>query len=148
MKISGILLVAASIVFLGINDSLKYIKYTKTLNEILRLIILFKNEIIYKKASFSELYLSGEKECFNNIVFKNGEITLIETTPKNINREFIAFINKIGTTDDVGQGVICDSFYNTFTAVLSEQKQKEKSKLQVNLSLSLLGALSVVIIFI
>ncbi len=148
MKITGILIIAVVIIALGVFDSVKFQNNIKALEEILKLISLFKNEISYKNSSYDELYASGEKENFKNIAFKNGEIFLSDELSKTVNREFYSFINKIGTTDCEGQKTICDSFYNGFLNELNQQRAKEKTKLQVNLSLSLLGALSVVIIFI
>ncbi len=148
MKVTGLIIIACTIIFSGVTDIFKYKKNTLVLNEIIMLITLFKNEIRYKKSSFNELYESGKEQNYKTIIFKNNSIFLPEITNKKIKLLFKSFIDKIGTTDENGQISICDSYTTVFSELLNNQKLKEKSKTQVNLSLSLLSALCVVIIFI
>lgn len=148
MKAGACFLVALSIILFGVYDCIKFKKNTRITEEILSLLELFKNEINYRKASYSELLQAGEKQGFRYISFQNGKICLSCDNEHTVSKEFSHFTEKIGTTDAQGQVALCEEFTEKLRYILSKQRAVEDSKLQVNLALSFLGAISVIIIFI
>lgn len=148
MKVGACFIVALSIILFGVYDCMKFKKNTRIIEEILSLLELFKNEINYRKASYSELLQAGEKQGFRYISFQNGKICLDCDDGHMLSREFGHFTEKIGTTDTQGQVALCEEFTEKLRFLLDKQRAGEDSKLQVNLALSFLGAVSVIIIFI
>lgn len=141
------MLVALSIVILGLYDCLKFKKTTLLLEEIIDFICLFKNEMNYRRASYPDLIKLGEKQGYTYISFENNKPS-VDNLACALTREFNQFAEQIGTTDDEGQITLCNEYKEKFSHLLKVQRSKEESKFQVNLSLSLLGAMSVIIIFI
>ena len=145
--IAGVI-IAISIVAFGIYDCLKYKKDTKTLEETVSLLKLFKNEINYRKADFYNLICIGENQGYKNIQFADGKIIPFFSQSSVFSKDFIRFLEQIGTTDAMGQVELCDEYIEKFSTYFEKQKSKEEAKIQVNLSLSVLGAVSLLIIFV
>ncbi len=148
MKTGTVFVVVAAIVLFGVYDYLKYKKAINALEEAVKLFNLFKNEIYYKGSDCNALCKLGSSQGFKNLVFKDSKIILQGVDDKQIQKEFTYFAEKIGTTDIEGQLSVCTEAVNKLSSVLNERAKKESSKLQVNMSLSILGALSMIIIFI
>ncbi len=148
MNFIAVVIIAISIVAFGIYDCLKYKKDTKTLEETVSLLNMFKNEINYRKADFYNLVCIGENQGYKNIQFVNEKITPLFTKDSVFSKDFMRFSELIGTTDSTGQVELCDEYIEKFSTYLQKQKSKEESKIQVNLSLSVLGAVSLLVIFV
>ncbi len=143
-----VLLLATSFLVSGIMNVSKQIGITKALDEILRFINLVKTEVHYTSSDFENIFFKGKAQNYKYISFSDKGIYLNKSVGKTIVDDFNDFINKIGTTDDVGQMNICDEYKERFKELLSKRKVKEKEKLQVNTALSLFGALTVLIFFL
>ncbi len=148
MKLGTVFVVAIAIIFFGIYDFLKYKRCVNALEEAVKLFNLFKSEIYYKDSDYYSLCKAGEKENFKYILFNNSVISLGGIDDRRIKAEFSYFAEKIGTTDIEGQLSVCTQAIEMLSGILKEYSKKEASKLQVNMSLSILGALSMIIIFI
>lgn len=148
MSFIAVVIIAISIVAFGIYDCLKYKKDTKTLEETVNLLKLFKNEINYRKADFYNLICIGENQGYKNIQFADGKIIPFFSQSSVFSKDFIRFSEQIGTTDAMGQVELCDEYIEKFSTYFEKQKSKEEAKIQVNLSLSVLGAVSLLIIFV
>lgn len=147
LKVGACILVALSIISIGLYDCIKVKKTTHLLEEIVDFIGLLKNEINYKKASYPDLMCIGKKQDYTYILFDKHKPEVSDINP-DLSKEFLRFTEQIGTTDEQGQIAICNDYSEKFSRYLKNQRSKETSRLQVNLSLSILGALSVIIIFI
>lgn len=141
-------LLAIAFFLSGVVNVLKQIGISKALDEIIRFINLVKTEVHYTTADFENIYLKGKAQDYKYISFSENLIFLNKSVGKIIVDDFNGFINKIGTTDDVGQLNICDEYKERFEDILNKRKVKEKEKLQVNTALSLFGALTVLIFFL
>ena len=148
MSQGTVFVVAIAIVFFGIYDFLKYKRSVSALEEAVKLFNLFKNEIRYKGSDYYALCNAGEKESFKYLHFDNTTISVSDIYDERIKTEFSYFAEKIGTTDVEGQLSVCNQAVERLNEFLKEYRKKESSKLQVNMSLSILGALSMIIIFI
>lgn len=148
MSQGTVFVVAIAIVFFGIYDFLKYKRSVSALEEAVKLFNLFKNEIRYKGSDYYALCNAGEKESFQYLHFDNTTISVGDIYDERIKTEFSYFAEKIGTTDVEGQLSVCNQAVERLNEFLKEYRKKESSKLQVNMSLSILGALSMIIIFI
>ena len=148
MKHGTVFVVAIAIIFFGIYDFLKYKRCVNALEEAVKLFNLFKSEIHYKGSDYYALCNAGEKENFKYLLFNNSVISLSGIDDERVKTEFSYFVEKIGTTDVEGQLSVCTQAIERLSSILKEYSKKEASKLQVNMSLSILGALSMIIIFI
>lgn len=148
MKTGACILVALTIIVFGAHDCIKFKKTTLAIEELISLAELFKNEMKYRKASYTDLLQLGKKQGYKHIYFNESEISLVCEEKGSLSKDFLRFTEKIGTTDEQGQIALCDEYEEKLRYLLTKQRAKEESKLQINLSLSFLGALSVVIIFI
>lgn len=148
MKNIVIIGVALTILGIGAYDVLKLKTKTKVLDEIIRLICFIKGELHYRTSDFETLTKSAQKQGYKYIEFENTDIFLKEYIDSSTKKEFLAFVNRIGTTDAEGQLALCDEYINRFTETLVELRQNEKSKIQVNTALSILSALCVIILFV
>ncbi len=148
MKTGTVFIAAAAIILFGVYDYLKYKRSINALNEAVKLFNLFKNEIYYKGSDYNALCKSGVSQGFKNLIFKDSAILLYGVDDKQVQNEFLYFTEKIGTTDIEGQIAVCTEAIDKLGSILNERTKKESSKLQVNMSLSILGALSMIIIFI
>lgn len=148
MKTVFVVLFAIAFFLSGVVNVLKQIGISKALDEIVRFINLVKTEVHYTTSDFDNIFLKGKAQNYKYISFSDNQIYLNKSVGKTIADDFNGFINKIGTTDDVGQMNICDEYKERFEEVLAKRKVKEKEKLQVNTALSLFGALTVLIFFL
>lgn len=145
MKSLVAVVVAISIIAIGAYDCLKFRKTTIAIEEILKLLNIFRNGINYRKASYADLISTAQSQDFRYISFDKDKMVL-DCTSSCVCSKFDALVENIGTTDVQGQLSICGEFIEGFTHMLAKQRAKESSKMQVNLSLSLLGALTVIIL--
>ena len=130
MKTVFVVLLAIAFVLSGVVNVLKQICVTKALDEIVRFIKLVKTEVHYTTADFDNIFLKGKAQGYKYISFSDDKIFLNKSAGKIIVDDFNGFINKIGTTDDVGQLNICDEYKERFEELLSKRRVKEKEKLQ------------------
>ena len=138
---------ALAIISMGLYDCVRFRKITALLEEIVDFTKLLRNEISYRKASYPDLIAMGKKREYRYILFEN-KLPSICVADSDLSREFNDFTKQIGTTDSEGQIALCIEYGEKFSQMLKFHRDKERSKIQVNLSLSLLGAFSVIIIFI
>lgn len=148
MKLGSVFIVAIAIIAFGIYDYLKYKRCICALAEAIKLFNLFKNEIYYKGSDYYALCKSGELQGYKYLLFNDEAIILQGVDDKQVKGEFTYFTEKIGTTDIEGQLAVCTEAVDKLGGILKEYSKKEASKLQVNMSLSILGALSMIIVFI
>jgi hypothetical protein len=148
LKTGAVFVAAVSVLLFGVYDYLKYKKCINALEEAVKLFNLFKNEIYYQGSDYNALCRLGENQGFRVLAFKDSAILLQGVEDKQIQKEFSYFVEKIGTTDIEGQLAVCTEAVDKLSTILNERTKKESSKLQVNMSLSILGALSMIIIFI
>ena len=132
----------------GFVSCLNQIKITKALDEIIRFINLIKLSVNYTSAGFDDIVLKGKKQSYRFISFSDGEIYLDKSVPYSLREDFNSFVDKIGTTDQDGQLIICEEYKQSFQDQLFNFKKKEKEKLQVNTALSVFGAVTILIFFL
>jgi hypothetical protein len=85
---------------------------------------------------YESLIECGKKEGYSYISFENG-VTLSKYATKKAQADFLCFINKIGTTDETGQLMLCDEYLERFKGYYNESASNEKGRVKV------VGALSV-----
>ena len=132
----------------GVISCLNQVKTTKVLDEIIRFINLIKLSVNYTSADFEEIILKGKKQNYSFISFSDGKIYLDKSVPYSLREDFNSFVDKIGTTDQDGQIIICDEYKHSFQDQLFYFKKKEKERLQVNTALSVFGAVTILIFFL
>ena len=148
MKTVFVAFLATAFLFSGALNVLKQMRMTGALDEVIRFINLVKTEVHYTTADFENIVLKGKSQNYKYIAFTDNQIFLNNSVDAKINDDFRGFINKIGTTDAVGQINICEEYKERFEETFMKRKVKEKEKLQVNTALSLFGALTVLIFFL
>ncbi len=148
MKVVFVLSLAFLVLLFGASETFKQIKINKTLEEALKIISLFKNEIRFRQSDFSQLLDVYKNENFKYIKinghFKIEDVKIDEPFAEDFND----FLGRVGTTDLEGQLSLCDEFLEKFTSYLIDGKEKEKNNGRINLALSALGSLSVIVVFL
>lgn len=95
--------------------------------------------------NYDDLIECGKKEKFSFINFSNG-VSLSEYASEKARREFMGFVNKIGTTDSVGQLSLCDEYIERFKVFYNESACNEKGKVNIVVSISVLSVVCVLIL--
>ncbi len=136
MNVLSSLCLAGCFLLLGINRIRTIKKNTCALNEALNFISMVKNNIRFSMMDYESLIECGKKEGYTYISFENG-VMLSEFASKKARADFLCFINKIGTTDELGQMTLCDEYTERFKGYYNESASNEKGRVKV------VGALSV-----
>ncbi len=148
MKYIFVVGLSALILISVIKECVRQTKSNKALEEILKIISIFKSEIRYRKSDYSELMTICETaklkylKADDNFSFCGNTVNSLYTD------DFTDFLNRIGTTDVEGQLSLCDEYSEKFMSYLKEGKEKEKTGGRVNLALSALGSLGVIVVFL
>lgn len=145
MNIISSLCIAFCFVLLGVNRVLNIKRNTLSLYEAVRFINMVKNNIRFSSMNYDDLIECGKKEKFSFINFNDG-VRLSEYASEKARREFLGFVNKIGTTDSVGQLSLCDEYTERFKAFYNESAGNEKGKVNVVISISVLSVVCVLIL--
>ncbi|MBQ6935456.1 MAG: hypothetical protein IJN49_02805 [Clostridia bacterium] len=132
-------------ILLGINRVLTIKRNTLSLYEAVRFINMVKNNIRFSSMNYDDLIECGKKEKFSFINFSNG-VSLSEYASEKARREFMGFVNKIGTTDSVGQLSLCDEYIERFKGFYNESAGNEKGKVNIVISISVLSVVCVLIL--
>ncbi len=148
MKTVFLALLSGGFLASGLLNVIRQIRNTGALVEFLRFISLAKTEIRYRNAELNEIYSKALKQNYKYLSFFYDEIYINSRLDTALTEEFMDFIKKIGTTDEVGQMALCDEYKNRFEEALNHKKTQEKEKMQVNTALSVFGALMVLIFFL
>jgi hypothetical protein len=136
MNVLSSLSLAGCFLLLGINRISSIKKNTCALNDALSFITMVKNNIRFSMMDYESLIECGKKEGYSYISFENG-VTLSKYAAKKAQADFLCFINKIGTTDETGQLMLCDEYLERFKGYYNESASNEKGRVKV------VGALSV-----
>ena len=144
--ISGIVLAIVILIFGGVN-ALERKNVTATIGEIIDFINLVKTEVGFLSADCDTLYKKGIKRNYKFIVFSDNKISLKDINDHKSAELFLDFTNRLGTTDKNGQLSLCEEFKQRFEEILKQRLERDKEKIQVNTALSLLGAISVLVVF-
>ena len=95
--------------------------------------------------NYDDLIECGKSEKFSFINFYDG-VSLSSYASAKARQEFSGFVNKIGTTDSVGQLALCDEYIERFKSFYNESACNEKSKVNVVISISVLSVVCVLIL--
>lgn len=145
MNIISSLCIAFCFVLLGVNRVLNIKRNTLSLYEAVKFINMVKNNIRFSSMNYDDLIECGKKEKFSFINFNDG-VRLSEYASEKARREFLGFVNKIGTTDNLGQLSLCDEYIECFKAFYNESAGNEKNKVNVVISISVLSVVCVLIL--
>ncbi len=148
MKILIIFVLCVLIIVVGYYETVCQRQRTKLLDEAVRLIEYFRTELNFHKSDLDTLYQGAVSQGFKCIHCHEGRILACGDFTKDAQMYLNRFLKSIGTTDTQGQLSLCDEYVYHLRACLEEQRVKEKSKIQVTVALSVLGAVSVLVLFV
>jgi hypothetical protein len=145
MNIIFSLFISLCFILLGVNRILGVKRNTKALYEALQFINLVKNNIRFSSMDYENLIENAKKEQFSFISFEEG-VRFSGCASENPQKEFSCFLEKIGTTDILGQMSICDEYIERFKGFYNESVKNEKGKVNVIGALSVLSVVCVLIL--
>lgn len=145
MNIITSLCLSLCFIFLGINRVINIKRNTLSLYEAISFINMVKNNIRFSSMNYENLIECGKKEKFSFINF-DDDVKLSKYVNEKVRLEFSGFVNKIGTTDSVGQLSLCDEYIERFKVFYNESACDEKSKVNVVVSISVLSVVCVLIL--
>ncbi len=145
MNVTGSVCLSLCFILLGVNRVINIKRNTLSLYEAISFINMVKNNIRFSSMNYDGLIECGKKEKFSFISFDNGA-RLSKYVNENVRREFSGFVNKIGTTDSVGQLSLCDEYIERFKAFYNESACNEKGRVNVVISISVLSVVCVLML--
>lgn len=145
MNVITSLCISFCFVLLGVNRVVNIKRNTLSLYEAVKFINMVKNNIRFSSMNYDDLIECGKKEKFSFIDFYDG-VSLSSYANEKARQEFLGFVNKIGTTDSVGQLALCDEYIERFKSFYNESACNEKSKVNVVISISVLSVVCVLIL--
>ena len=145
MNVIFSLIISFCFILLGVNRILGVKRNTKTLYEAVKFINLVKNNIRFSSMDYDNLIENAKKEQFSFIDFEDG-VSLVGCIDENLQKEFLCFLEKIGTTDVSGQLSICDEYIEHFKGFYNESVKGEKGKVSVIGAISVLSVVCVLIL--
>ncbi len=145
MNIISSLCIAFCFVLLGVNRVINIKRSTLSLYEAVKFINMVKHNIRFSSMNYDALIECGKKEKFAFIDFNEG-VRLSEYASEKARQEFSGFVNKIGTTDSVGQLSLCDEYTERFKAFYNESACNEKGRVNIVISISVLSVVCVLIL--
>lgn len=148
MKILIICVSCVLIIVVGYFETVRQRQKTKMLDEAIRLIAYFKTELNFHQSDLDTLYRGAIAHGFKCIHCPDGEFVPCGDFSQEVQIDLRQFLKSIGTSDTQGQLCLCDEYIHRLKGYLEEQRANEKSKIQVTAALSLLGAVSVVVLFV
>lgn len=145
MNLLSSFLLSLCFILLGVNRILSIKRNTLALYEAIQFINTIKTNIRFSSMDYEGLIEKAKKEKFSFIEFGNS-ITISKCVGEKVQREFLSFTEKIGTTDIIGQISICDEYIEKFKELYNESVKLEKGKVNVVGALSVLSVVCVLIL--
>ena len=131
--------------FAGAEQDYAYKRNTLTLYEAIKFINFVKNNIRFLSMDYDSLIESAKKENYSYLDFSDG-VSISKYVGEKVQREFLNFTGKIGTTDSSGQLSICDEYIEIFKEFYKESVKNEKGKVNVVGAISVLSVVCVLIL--
>ncbi len=145
MNIISSVLLAIVFVLLGVNRIINIKRNTSALYEAVRFISSVKNNIRFLSMDYVGLIENAIKENYSYISFGEN-IRISDCVGEKIQKEFLGFVEKIGTTDEEGQLILCDEYIERFREFYKESASKEKAKVNVVGAISALCVVCVLVL--
>ena len=136
------------IIGVGYGKVLKHRADTQLLDEAVRLIGFIRTELKYRRSDCENLFYNARGNGFSCISFVDGRIVPDDRFSEKARKELEIFLSSIGTTDAEGQIALCDEYHERLKQLYGEQQELEKSKIQVDFAVCILGAFSVIVLFL
>ncbi len=145
MNLFSSLLLSFVFVLLGVNRIINIKRNTRALYEAVKFMNSVKNNIRFLSMDYVTLIENAVKENYAYITFDKC-ITISDCVGEKIQKEFLEFTKKIGTTDEEGQLCLCDEYIERFREFYKESASKEKAKVNVAGAISVLCVVCVLVL--
>ena len=145
MNLFSAVLLSFVFVLLGVNRISNIKSNTRALGEAIKFINSVKNNIRFLSMDYVSLIENAEKENYSYISF-DKYITISPCVGEKIQKEFLEFTKKIGTTDEEGQLCLCDEYIERFRELYKESASKEKAKVNVVGAINVLCVVCVLVL--
>ena len=145
MNLISSVLLSLVFVLLGLNRIINIKRNTSALYEAVKFINSVKNNIRFLSMDYVSLIENAKRENYSYLAF-DEDISISDCVGEKIQKEFSAFTQKIGTTDEEGQLSLCDEYIQRFQEFYKESASKEKAKVNVVGAISALCVVCVLVL--